>query len=95
MTDNEFEVIGLPSIQTELENLIKTIDGIKNANVMISLPKKGVFVNDSNQGASAAITLDTEPGYQFSSEQIATLYNLVSKSIPDLSTDNIVITNQY
>ncbi|CAM5185914.1 Flagellar M-ring protein OS=Ureibacillus acetophenoni OX=614649 GN=SAMN05877842_101468 PE=3 SV=1 [Ureibacillus acetophenoni] len=95
MTDNEFEVIRLAATQTELENLIKTIDGIKNANVMISLPKKGVFVNDSNQGASAAITLDTEPGYQFSSEQIATLYNLVSKSIPDLSTDNIVITNQY
>ena len=95
MTDNEFEVIRLAATQTELENLIKTIDGIKNANVMISLPKKGVFVNDMSQEASAAITLDTEPGHQFSSEQIATLYNLVSKSIPNLSTDNIVITNQY
>ncbi|SOC35519.1 flagellar basal-body MS-ring/collar protein FliF [Ureibacillus acetophenoni] len=95
MTDNEFEVIRLAATQTELENLIKTIDGIKNANVMISLPKKGVFVNDMNQEASAAITLDTEPGHQFSGEQIATLYNLVSKSIPNLSTDNIVITNQH
>ncbi|HWL26860.1 MAG TPA: flagellar basal-body MS-ring/collar protein FliF [Ureibacillus sp.] len=95
MTDNEFEVIRLAATQTELENLIKTIDGIKNAKVMISLPKKGVFVNDTNQEASAAITLDTEPGHQFSNDQIATLYNLVSKSIPNLSTDNIVITNQY
>lgn len=95
MTDNEFEVIRLAATQTELENLIKTIDGIKKANVMISLPKKGVFVNDASQEASAAITLDTEPGHQFSNEQISTLYNLVSKSIPNLSTDNIVITNQY
>ncbi len=95
MTDNEFEVIRLAATQTELENLIKTIDGIKNANVMISLPEKGVFVNDSGQEASVAITLDTQPGHQFSSEQIATLYNLVSKSIPNLSTENIVITNQH
>lgn len=95
MTDNEFNVINLAATQTELENLIKTIDGIKNANVMITMPEQGVFVNDATQQASASIVLDTEPGHQFSDEQIKTLYNLVSKSIPNLSTDNIVITNQY
>lgn len=95
MTDNEFNVIKLAATQTELANLIKTIDGVKDANVMINMPEQGVFVNDDAQGASASIVLDTEPGHQFSDEQITTLYNLVSKSIPDLSTDNIVITNQY
>nr|WP_106784189.1 flagellar basal-body MS-ring/collar protein FliF [Lysinibacillus timonensis] len=95
MTDNEFEVIKLAATQTELENLIRTIDGIKDANVMITLPQEGIFVNDVGQGASASIVLDTEPGHQFSSEQITALYNLVSKSIPNLSTDNIVITNQH
>ncbi|QCR31795.1 flagellar basal-body MS-ring/collar protein FliF [Lysinibacillus sp. SGAir0095] len=95
MTDNEFNVIKLAATQTELANLIKKIDGVKNANVMINMPEEGVFVNDTGQEASASIVLDTEPGHQFSNEQIATLYNLVSKSIPNLSTENIVITNQY
>ncbi|MFP3916183.1 flagellar basal-body MS-ring/collar protein FliF [Lysinibacillus telephonicus] len=95
MTDNEFNVIKLAATQTELANLIKTIDGVKDANVMITMPEQGVFLNDASQQASASIVLDTEPGHQFSNEQIETLYNLVSKSIPNLSTDNIVITNQY
>ncbi|MFC7685422.1 flagellar basal-body MS-ring/collar protein FliF [Ureibacillus sp. GCM10028918] len=95
MTDNEFNVIRLAATQTELANLIKKIDGVKNANVMINMPEQGVFVNDTGQEASASIVLDTEPGHQFSSEQISTLYNLVSKSLPNLSTENIVITNQY
>ncbi|HWL12248.1 MAG TPA: flagellar basal-body MS-ring/collar protein FliF [Ureibacillus sp.] len=95
MTDNEFNVIKLAATQTELANLIKKIDGVKNANVMINMPEEGVFVNDTGQEASASIVLDTEPGHQFSNEQISTLYNLVSKSIPNLSTENIVITNQY
>ncbi|RHW39649.1 flagellar basal body M-ring protein FliF [Lysinibacillus yapensis] len=95
MTDNEFNVIKLAATQTELANLIKTIDGVKDANVMITMPEQGVFVNDADQSASASIVLDTEPGHQFTDEQVTTLYNLVSKSIPNLSTDNIVITNQY
>ena len=95
MTDNEFNVIKLAATQTELANLIRKIDGVKNANVMINMPEQGVFVNDAGQEASASIVLDTEPGHRFSSEQISTLYNLVSKSIPNLSTENIVITNQY
>ncbi|MDN4494240.1 flagellar basal-body MS-ring/collar protein FliF [Ureibacillus aquaedulcis] len=95
MTDNEFNVIKLAATQTELANLIKQIDGVKNANVMINMPEQGVFVSDTGMEASVSIVLDTEPGHQFSSEQIATLYNLVSKSIPNLSQDNIVITNQY
>ncbi|MEL4024394.1 flagellar basal-body MS-ring/collar protein FliF [Lysinibacillus endophyticus] len=95
MTDNEFNVIKLAATQTELANLIKTIDGVKNANVMITMPEQGVFINDAAQEASAAIILDTEPGHKFTDEQIKTLYNLVSKSIPNLSTENIVISNQY
>ncbi|NLY79973.1 MAG: flagellar M-ring protein FliF [Lysinibacillus sp.] len=97
MTDNEFNVIKHAALETELENLIKKIDGVKDANVMISIPEQGVFINPNaaNQSASAAVVLNTEPGHQFSDEQIKTLYNLVAKSVPNLSTDNITISNQY
>jgi flagellar M-ring protein FliF len=94
MTDNEFNVMKLDAMQTELANLIKSIDGIKDANVMINLPENGIFVKDQNKEASASIVLTTEPGYDFSEGQIKALYTLVSKSVPNLSTDNIVIMDQ-
>ncbi|KGR92079.1 flagellar M-ring protein FliF [Ureibacillus massiliensis 4400831 = CIP 108448 = CCUG 49529] len=95
MTDNEFDVIKKAATETELENLIKQIDGVKSANVMLAIPEQGVFLNDAAQEATASVILNTEPGHQFSDEQIKTLYNLVSKSIPNLSTDNITISNQF
>ncbi|TQR20918.1 flagellar basal-body MS-ring/collar protein FliF [Psychrobacillus vulpis] len=95
MTDNEFNVLKLASTQTEIANLMKGIKGVKDAKVMISLPEEGVFLSQSNQKASASIVLNTEPGYQFTDTEIQTLYNLVSKSVPNLSTEDIVITNQY
>lgn len=94
-TDNEFNMMKLDAMQTELANLIKGIEGINNAKVNLTLPTQGIFVNDANETASAAIVLNTAPGYQFEENQINALYHLVSKSVPNLPTENIVITNQY
>ncbi len=94
-TDNEFNMIKLDAMQTELSNLIKGIDGVQDAKVMINLPEKGIFVTDKGESASASIVLTVKPGYQFSDAQLKGLYQLVSKSVPNLPTDNIVIMNQY
>ncbi|WP_102692667.1 flagellar basal-body MS-ring/collar protein FliF [Rummeliibacillus pycnus] len=95
MTDNEFNVLKIASMQTELANLMKEVKGVQDAKVMLTLPQQGVFVSDTQQEASASIVLNTEPGYQFTDAQIKTLYNLASKSVPNLKPENIVITNQY
>ena len=95
MTDNEFNILKLATTQTELANLIKSVEGVKDAKVMITLPEEGVFLSQSNESASASIVLNTDPGYQFTETQISSLYNLVSKSVPNLATEDIVITNQY
>lgn len=97
MTDNEFNVLKVASVQSELAKLLKQMDGINDAKVMLSIPESSTFVSSKEdaEAASASIVLDTAAGQQFSDEQIKTLYNLVSKSVPNLSTDNIVITNQY
>ncbi|WP_033829225.1 flagellar basal-body MS-ring/collar protein FliF [Bacillus andreraoultii] len=94
MTDKEFDVMKIDAMQTEISNLIKNIDGIKDASVMITLPDKGIFVKDQTEEAQASIVLTTEPGYEFSEGQIKALYTLVSKSVPNLPTDNIVIMDQ-
>jgi flagellar M-ring protein FliF len=93
-TENEFNVMKLDAMQTELANLIKGIEGIQDAKVMINIPEAGIFVRDAAAEASASIVLNTKSGYQFEQNQITALYQLVSKSIPNLPTDNIVIMNQ-
>ena len=50
MTDNEFNVMKLDAMQTELENLIKKIDGIKDATVMITLPDEGILFKIKQRG---------------------------------------------
>ncbi|OEH91258.1 flagellar basal-body MS-ring/collar protein FliF [Bacillus solimangrovi] len=94
MTDNEFRVMETAAIQTELAKLISGIDGIENANVMISQPEENVFLSSDEQTATASVVIKQEQGYRFTSEQIQSLYHLVSKSVPNLPTENIVIMNQ-
>ncbi|SFK26747.1 flagellar M-ring protein FliF [Halobacillus dabanensis] len=94
MTDNEFDVIKLDAMQTELANLMKGIGGVQDAQVMINMPEEQVFVSESVQNASASIVLNLQPGYQIENTQVESLYNLVSKSVPNLSKDNIVIMDQ-
>ena len=47
-TENEFNVMKLDAMQTELANLIKGIEGINDANVMITIPETGIFVSDAS-----------------------------------------------
>lgn len=95
VTDNEFNMMRLDAMQTELANLIKSIDGIEDAEVMITLPERSVFVSEQGEAASAAIVLHTAFGYEFKENQIESLYHLVSKAVPNLPPENIVIRNQY
>ncbi|WP_102028213.1 flagellar basal-body MS-ring/collar protein FliF [Salirhabdus sp. Marseille-P4669] len=95
MTDGQREMIELDALQTELSNLINSFEGIQNSEVLITLPQESVFVSDQTGEASASIVIHTEPGYKFDQNQINTLYHLVSKSVPNLPTDNIVLSNQY
>jgi len=95
ITDNEFNIMKLDAMQTELANLIKSIDGINDATVMINMPKEPVFVNEATQPTSASIVIETAPGYRFEGNQINSLYQLVSKAVPNLQPEDITIMNQY
>ncbi|UOQ43057.1 flagellar M-ring protein FliF [Halobacillus salinarum] len=94
MTDKEFDVIKVDAMQSELANLISGIAGIQDAEVMINAPEDEIFLTDAKQEASASIVLKVEPGYQVESSKVEALYNLASKSVPNLPKDNIVIMDQ-
>lgn len=95
MTDNEFSVMERGLMQSELADLIRNIDGVENAEVIIVLPEESIWVSGSDQqSATASVLLNVRPGYQLDEPQIRALYHLISKSVPNLPTDNIVIMNQ-
>lgn len=94
MTDNQFNVLERAAVQTELSNLISSMNGVQSAQVMINLPDQSVWVSDQPDKASASIVLDLKPGYQLTDSQVNGLYHLVSKSVPNLPTSNIVIMDQ-
>ncbi|GAE29242.1 flagellar basal-body MS-ring/collar protein FliF [Alkalihalobacillus hemicellulosilyticus] len=94
MTDNEFNVMERASMQTELARLIRNMNGVNNANVMITLPEESVWLNAAQDSSTAAVVLDLAPGHQLDSSQVRALYHLVSRSVPNLPIDNIVISDQ-
>ena len=95
MTDNEFDVIKQDALQNEIAGLIKGIEGVQDAKVMLTIPEKAVFVSDEAKAASASIVLHTKAGHEFEDSQIQALYHLVSKSVTNLPVENIVMMNQY
>jgi len=95
MTDKQFDVLERAAVQNELSNLISGISGVESAKVMINLPQQSVWVSDNPDKASASIVLKLKPGYTLKQAQVEGLYHLVSKSVPNLPEDNIVIMDQY
>lgn len=97
MTDQQFNVLQRAAMQTELANLISNSKGVQSAKVMITLPQTDVWVGSqsSKSTASASIVLNVDPGYQLTDDQVRGLYRLVSKSVPNLPENNIVIMDQY
>ena len=94
MTDEERQIIEVDALQTELSGLIEKIDGINQAKVLINRASETIFVGEEMQDSSASIVLETDFGYNFSENQVRGLYHLVSKAVPNLPTDNIVIMDQ-
>ncbi|MDQ0299129.1 flagellar M-ring protein FliF [Salibacterium salarium] len=94
MTDSEFNTMERAAMQTELGKLIQNIDGVEAANVMITLPEESTWVAEEDEGASASVVIDTGGTTNMEQTQVRALYHLVSKSVPDLSVDNIVIMNE-
>ncbi|WP_018922557.1 flagellar basal-body MS-ring/collar protein FliF [Salsuginibacillus kocurii] len=91
MTDNEFSVMERAAMQTELSNLLLSIDGITNADVMITLPDETMWVGEDSEEASASVVLETSGNYNPEDDQVQALYHLISRSVPDLPVHNIVI----
>ena len=95
-TDRQYNILEREAMQNQVADVLTHVDGIKNAEVILTLPEESVFIRqDQDQSANASVMVEVEPGVQLNSQQIRALYTLVSRSVPKLPIENITIMNQY
>ena len=91
-TDFERRTNYLRALQGELARTITEIEGVEEARVHVALPEESVFITKSKP-ASAAVFVKLRPGVQLSKEQVSGIIHLVSKSVQDLSPENVVVVD--
>jgi flagellar M-ring protein FliF len=93
-TDREFDVKYNNALNGEVEQLMRRMQGIKDAKVLINLPEETVFAAQEDQEkASASVVLSFNPGFRPSQENIDGYFNLVKSAVPNLPVENITIAN--
>ncbi len=92
MTDFERKINYLRALQGELERTIESIDGIKNARVLLVLPEKKLFIEEEKT-VTASIKLTMTSYAALDKEQVAGIVNLVSFAVEGLSPNNITVVD--
>lgn len=91
-TDYEKKTIERYQLNQRLEAVIKTLDCIKNANVTISIPESSSYAWDTDAAKpSASVTVQLATGKTLNASQVGGIKQLVAKSVPNLSTDDVAV----
>lgn len=93
-TDFEKKTIEKYQMNERLGAVIKTLDGVKDAAVTISIPEESGYAWDDNTSApsaSVAVTMNSSKSLQ--AAQVNGIKQLVAKSVPNLKTDNVAVVD--
>ncbi len=80
--------------EIELARSINEIANIIGARVHLAIPEKSVFVRDSSP-PTASVFVKLADGRALSLEQIRSIVHIVSSSIPNMTSDNVTVVDQY
>jgi flagellar M-ring protein FliF len=92
-TDYERKQYMNMQLQERIAASIKTLDGVKDAVVTITVPEEDVFYLQEKEKPSASVIIHMNPGNTLTAGQISGIQNLVAKSVQGLSKDNIALTD--
>lgn len=82
------------AIKGSLEQMLMTLEFVKSARVELAIPKKNNFLTDTDP-VKASIVLSLKPGLEtISRKQVMGMKNLIYRSIPGLTRENITIVDQ-
>ena len=91
-TDSDRKLRYTLGLQNELEETLKTMNGVQDARVHIVMPEQSLFAETQNP-ATAAVTLSLVPGTKIGDQQVHSIASLLSSSVEGLSTENVTIVD--
>ena len=80
--------------EIELARSINEIANITGARVHLAIPERSVFVRDS-ASPTASVFVKLADGRVLNRGQIRSIVHIVSSSIPNMSSDNVTVVDQY
>ena len=83
----------LHALETELARSVSSLRNVKSARVHLALPKESVFVRRRTP-PSASVVVALYRGRSLSQEHVASIVNLISASVPSMSTDHVTVVDQ-
>lgn len=93
-TESERRKIEVFQLQEEIKGTLKVVDGIKDAKVIIALPKTtGLVIEDTSDVPTASVMLTLENDNAISSDNVMTIKKLVAASIQGCKAENVVVTD--
>ena len=92
MTDFLQQVNYQRALQSELEETLVRIDGVRDARVHLVIPEPSLFTEEQNP-VTASVQLSLEGNVKLKPERIDAISYLVSASVEGLDTENVVITD--
>jgi flagellar M-ring protein FliF len=81
-------------LEGELARSIQSLAPVANARVHLALPKSSGFLRD-HQAPTASVLLQLHPGKTLDRAQVAGIVHLVASSVPELTTKNVSVVDQY
>ncbi len=79
--------------ERELMLTISAIDGIEKVRVHLATPERSVFVRENNP-PSASVMVQLSGGRSLSQSQVEAIVNLVSGSVPGMTSDTVRVVDQ-
>lgn len=80
------------ALQGELMRAINSLDAVKRSKVILALPPKKTFLEESGK-TTASVVLDLYPGKQLNEDQVRGITNLVASSVENLKADDVTVVD--
>lgn len=80
------------ALEGELQNTIKSIDGVQAANVHLVIPQKDVFAADEKK-PTASVLITTSGGNDLDQNQVQAIVHLVASSVEGLDPDQVTVAD--
>lgn len=92
-TDYERKQYVNMQLQERIGASIKTLEGVKDAVVTITVPEEDVFYLQEKEKPTASVIIHMKPGSTLTDGQVLGIQNLVAKSVSGLSKDDIALAD--